>query len=124
VDDELTAGHPVIAFLGGRHYVVLTGKDDKGNYRINDPWKVSADQGQDILLEQNDLKLKIKDVTQFVFVYPDRNAPTNGVPVSGTIADKYFAWGGAAGSLGNPSRPARRPMAAAGRRSSTVPSWP
>ena len=106
VDEELAAGHPVIAYLGNRHYVVLVGKDGKGNYLINDPWKLTAADGQGIALEQNDLKLKFDDIRQFVFLYPDRNAPTNGVPVSGAIAEKYFTWGGARGSLGNPTGPA------------------
>jgi hypothetical protein len=106
LDDELALGHPVIAYLGGRHYVVVTGKDDRGNYRINDPWKVSADKGKDIALEKNDLKLGFKDITQFIFIYPDRNAPRNGVPVVGAIADKYYATGGSRSALGDPEGPA------------------
>ena len=106
VDDELAAGHPVLAYLGNRHYVVLVGKDDQGVYRINDPWKLTPDEGQGVALEQNDLKLKFDDIRQFVFIYPDRNAPTNGVPVSGALADKYYSLGGSRGSLGDPVGPA------------------
>ena len=68
VDDELAAGHPVIAYLGGRHYVVLAGKDDKGNYRINDPWQISEAAGKGIPLEQNALQQKFNDIRQFVLV--------------------------------------------------------
>lgn len=102
VDAELAAGHPVIAYLGNRHYVVLTGKDDSGGYLINDPWALTAADGQGIPLARNVLKLKFDDIRQFVFVYPDRNAPTNGIPVRGTIGDKYYFLGGARGSLGQP----------------------
>lgn len=102
VDAELDAGHPVIAFLGNRHYVVLTGKEDSDGYLINDPWALTAADGQGIPLARNALKLKFGDIRQFVFVYPDRNAPTNGIPVRGAIGDKYYSLGGARGSLGQP----------------------
>lgn len=105
VDQELTDGHPVIAFLGNQHYVVLTGKDDSGNYFINDPWFTKTADGKDILLEQNALKLKFDQIRQFVFVHPDRNTPTNGILVTGSIADKYYALGGSKSSLGNPIAP-------------------
>jgi hypothetical protein len=102
VDRELADGHPVIAFLGNQHYVVLTGKDDRGNYLINDPWSKEEVGGKGVPLEQNPTKLGFDQTTQFVFVYPDRNAPTNGIPVSGSIATKYYSVGGSRGSLGNP----------------------
>jgi hypothetical protein len=114
VDAELAAGHPVLAYLGNRHYVVLAGKDERGNYRINDPWKLTPDEGKGIALEQNDLKLKFNDIRQFVFIYPDRNAPTNGVPVTGAIAEKYYSLGGSRGSLGNPAA-AEEALAGGGR---------
>ena len=103
VDDELAANRPMIAFLGARHYVVLVGKDDRGEYLINDPWKLAAAQGQAIDLEKNDLNLKFDDIRQFIFIHPDRNAPTNAIAVSGSIADKYYSLGGSKGSLGNPA---------------------
>jgi ligand-binding sensor domain-containing protein/CBS domain-containing protein len=103
VDDELAADHPVITYLGGKHYVVLVGKDERGNYRINDPWQLAEADGKDIPLEENSLKLQFGNINQFVFIYPDRNAPTNGIAVSGPIAEKYFALGGSKSSLGNPS---------------------
>ncbi|MDW8100677.1 MAG: hypothetical protein RML36_14485 [Anaerolineae bacterium] len=84
MDTELADGHPVIAYLGNRHYVVLVDKGGWGNYLINDPWKLTADQGQGIALERNDLRLRFEDIRQLVFIYPDRNAPTN------AIADKYY----------------------------------
>ncbi|GEM_PF-1892978 len=102
VDEELAAGHPVIAFLGAKHYVVLVGKDDKGGYLINDSWKQSAAVGQGIPLKSNAVGLGFDRITQFVFVYPERNAPTNNIPVRGGIANKYFAVGGSRGGLGNP----------------------
>ncbi len=102
LDAELAAGHPVIAYLGNRHYVVITGKEDSDDYLINDPWALTAADGQGIPLARNALKLKFGDIRQFVFVYPDRNAPTNGIPVRGTIGDKYYSLGGARGSLGQP----------------------
>ncbi|MCX6029348.1 MAG: hypothetical protein NT169_08600 [Chloroflexi bacterium] len=102
VDAELAAWHPIIVFLGNRHYVVLTGKDGNGNYLMNDPWAVDEASGKSILLEQNALRLKFENITQFIFVHPDRNAPTNGIAVSGVIGEKYFAVGGSRGSLGNP----------------------
>jgi hypothetical protein len=89
--------------LGNKHYVVLVGKDEQGNYRINDPWKPTPDAGKGIALEQNYLNLKFSDIRQFVFIYPDRNAPTNGVPVIGNIAEKYHSLGGSKSSLGNPA---------------------
>lgn len=106
VDQELAKGHPVIAYLGGKHYVVLTGKDDRGGYFMNDPWKRDDATGKNIPLEQNEFKLKFDQVTQFVFVYPDRNAPTNGIPVTGAISNKYYSLGGSKGKLGNPLAPA------------------
>jgi formylglycine-generating enzyme required for sulfatase activity len=102
VDDELAANRPVIAYLGARHYVVLVGKDERDGYLINDPWKLTAEQGQAIALEQNDLKLKFDDIRQFIFIHPDRNAPTNAIAVNGSIADKYYSLGGSKGLLGNP----------------------
>ena len=102
IDKELAAGRPVIAFLGRKHYVVLVGRDKKGNYLINDPWKKRASDGKGIPLGKNFLGLRYKDITQFVFVYPHKFAPTNAIPVGGKIAKKYFALGGSEGVLGDP----------------------
>jgi hypothetical protein len=39
LDDDLRRGHPVVAKVnGGKHFVVLIGKNDEGNYISNDPW--------------------------------------------------------------------------------------
>ena len=114
VDDELAANRPVIAFLGARHYVVIVGKVEGGGYLINDPWALTAAGGQAIALEKNSLNLSFDDIRQFVFIYPDRNAPTNGIAVSGSIADKYYSLGGSKGSLGNPTA-AEETLAGGGR---------
>ncbi|MEM4723649.1 MAG: VWA domain-containing protein [Candidatus Hadarchaeum sp.] len=38
IDDELAKQRPVIARVSPQHFVVIRGKDAKGNYIINDPW--------------------------------------------------------------------------------------
>ena len=102
VNDELEAGHPVIAFLGAAHYVVITGRDEDGGFLINDSWAEIPEAGQFIALEDNALDLEFRNITQFVFISPDENAPTNGIVVRDTFADKYYSLNGSRGGLGNP----------------------
>lgn len=102
VDGELEDGHPVIAYLGGQHYVVLTGFNEERDYLVNDPWKETSDLGQGVAITNTTGSWDFDDITQIVFVYPGESAPTNGIPVEGTIGKEYYVWGGSKGSLGNP----------------------
>ncbi|MBI3959637.1 MAG: SUMF1/EgtB/PvdO family nonheme iron enzyme [Chloroflexi bacterium] len=105
IDAALDNGEPVIAFLNAAHYVVITGVEGD-SYRINDPWAVTADAGQDIAIAENLLKKGGFDrIRQVVFVSRQEYASTNRVLVQGTIRDKYIASRGAQGPLGNPLQP-------------------
>lgn len=102
IDAALDNGEPVIAYLNSQHYVVLVGKEDD-SYRINDPWAVTADKGKNIDLDSNLLKKGgFANIRQLVFVSRQEYAPTNRVPVTGVIRDKYIASRGSQGPLGNP----------------------
>ena len=106
IDAALARGEPVIAYLNGEHYVVITGreaKDGKVVYHINDPWAVTAGDGQGIALEDNLLhKGGFDAIRQLVFVTAQQYAPTNGILVSAVLSPTYSAYLGSAGSLGNP----------------------
>ncbi len=102
IDAELSEKHPVMVFLGGKHFVVLVGKDEKGNYLINDPWKSGATEGKGILITKNVTGMGFKNITEIIFFSPEDYSPTNGIPVTGKIAKKYISLGGSRGVLGNP----------------------
>lgn len=102
IDSELNSNHPVIVFLKKKHYVVLTGRDENGNYLVNDPWQINEEKGKGILIQNNITKFGFNDIRQIIFFSPEEYAPTNGIPVSGKISEKYISLGGSRGFLGNP----------------------
>jgi hypothetical protein len=102
VDSELAADRPVIVFINNAHFVVITGMDENGGYLVNDPWKKTESEGKNIPFEKNMTGLGFDKITQFDFVSPEDNAPTNGIVVRGVVRDAYFAQGGSQGVFGNP----------------------
>ncbi|RME04630.1 MAG: hypothetical protein D6816_09610 [Bacteroidetes bacterium] len=108
VDESLQDGEPVMAFLNNGHYVVIVGKEGEDTYRINDPWGgQNTLPGKNIKLDDNLLKKGGFDsITQFVFVSPHENAPTNGIVLHHDIAPKYVSLFGSKGPLKNPLREA------------------
>jgi len=102
IDTALKNDEPVIAYLNNQHYVVIIGKEGD-SYRINDPWAVTSDEGNNIALDNNLLaKGGFGSIRQLVFVSRQEYAPTNRVLVQGAIRDRYVASRGAQGPLGNP----------------------
>lgn len=119
LDEELKNDRPVMVYMqrwvevkGQKdkqpetHFVVITGKDASGKYLINDPWHLTAAEGQNIPFEKNAFKYNFDQIDSYARITPDRKSPTNGVAVSGAIANKYYALDGARGPLGNPQKPA------------------
>jgi hypothetical protein len=102
VDAELAEGRPVIVFINHAHFVVITGIDENGHYLINDPWQKTEAEGKNIPFADNMTRLGFNAITQFDFVFPEDNAPTNGIVVRGRIRDAYFEQGGSKGAFGNP----------------------
>ncbi len=127
IDAALAQGEPVIAYLNGEHYVVITGREVKGGkvvYRINDPWAVTAGDGQGIALEDNLLhKGGFDAIRQLVFVTAQEYAPTNGIPVSAVLSPTYSAYLGPQVPGQPVPRPRRcRTAKGCGSNSTTAPS--
>lgn len=96
--ENVEVGRPVIVYLKGTHYVVVTRYDSaKDQYYINDPW-LGSKNGMDIPFEENAKGASLSSITQMVILYPQAELPpTVDWP---SIRDKYIQTGGEAGLLG------------------------
>jgi hypothetical protein len=112
ITQNLDHGRPVIVFLNGQHYVVITGYevvvDDQDSTKkttkffINDPWAETPEAGKGIRLEDNVLKKKT-NFTQMIVLHTDPKMPVDGFLVDWpAIQARYQALGGLEGVLGKP----------------------
>jgi hypothetical protein len=116
VNKELSANHPVIAFLTNTpsssicddpvkcHFVVITGRDANGQYKINDPYKDNAKSGKNIDFKNNAIGASLDGVKEYIFISSTDFPPTNGIPLIPEVAGTYRVLGGSHGFLSNPLR--------------------